>query len=115
MVLESALGSDCFIRLSVLFRGKIFVKNQTGWDVDVLIDDVIEIICEVRSELKVSDLSKDTQFDTLGLSSLELTEVILELEDKHDVEIDINTVDAAGSLKTVGDIVAILEDLLKSK
>lgn len=81
----------------------------------MLIDDVIEIICEVRSELNASDLSKDTQFDTLGLSSLELTEVILELEERHEVEIDISTVDAADSLKTVGDIVTTLEELLKSK
>ena len=81
----------------------------------VLIDDVIETICEVRSELNASEISKDTEFDTLGLSSLELTEVILELEERHEVEIDISTVDAASSLKTVGDIVAKLEDLLKSK
>ena len=80
----------------------------------MLIDDVIEIICEVRSELNPSELTKDTQFDTLGLSSLELTEVILELEERHEVEIDISTVDAADSLKTVGDIVTTLEDLLKS-
>jgi nodulation protein F len=81
----------------------------------VLIDDVIEIICDVRTELNASELSKDTQFDTLGLSSLELTEVILELEERHEVEIDISTVDAADSLKTVGDIVTTLEELLKSK
>ena len=81
----------------------------------MLIDDVVEIICEVRSELNPSELSKNTQFDTLGLSSLELTEVILELEERHDVEIDISTVDAAASLKTVGDIVATLEGLLQSK
>lgn len=81
----------------------------------MLIDDVIEIICEVRTELNASELSKDTQFDRLGLSSLELTEVILELEERHEVEIDISTVDAADSLKTVGDIVTTLEELLKSK
>ncbi len=81
----------------------------------MLIDDVAEIIQEVRPELKNTNITNDTQFDTLGLSSLELTEVILELEDKHDVEIDISTVDAADSLKNVGDIVATLEKLLKSK
>jgi len=81
----------------------------------VLIDDIAEIIQEVRPELKDTKITNDTQFDTLGLSSLELTEVILELEDKHDVEIDISTVDAADSLKSVGDIVSTLEELLKSK
>ncbi|MCF6321952.1 MAG: phosphopantetheine-binding protein [Rhizobiaceae bacterium] len=81
----------------------------------MLIDDVAEIIQEVRPELKDTEITNDTQFDTLGLSSLELTEVILELEDRHDVEIDISTVDAADSLKTVGDIVSTLEELLKSK
>ena len=81
----------------------------------MLIDDVVEIICEVRSELVASEISKDTDFDMLGLSSLELTEVILELEERHDVEIDISTVDAASSLKTVGDIVVKLESLLGSK
>jgi len=81
----------------------------------VLINDVAEIIQEVRPELQDTDITNDTQFDTLGLSSLELTEVILELEDRHDVEIDISTVDAADTLKTVGDIVSTLEELLKSK
>ncbi len=90
-------------------------QNKNGQGAYVLIDDVIEIICEVRSELVAAELSAKTQFDTLGLSSLELTEVILELEERHDVEIDISTVDAASSLKTVGDIVAILENILKTK
>ena len=86
---------------------------------NALIDDVIEIICEVRPELAPDvsgkELNKDTDFDTLGLSSLELTEVILELEERHEVEIDISTVDAASSLKTVGDIVAKLDELVKAK
>ena len=80
-----------------------------------LIDDVVETICEVRKELKADEISADTQFDALGLSSLELTEVILELEERHEVEIDISTVDAADSLKTVGDIVSVLKGLLEAK
>ena len=39
----------------------------------------------------------------------------MEMEDRHDVELDLSTVDAAESLKSVGSIVTLLEDILKAK
>ncbi len=80
-----------------------------------ILDEVIEVICEVHPDLEAASLSSDTDFDTLGLSSLELTEIIMEMEDRHDVELDLSTVDAAESLKSVGSIVTLLEDILKAK
>jgi len=80
-----------------------------------IVAEVIEVICEVHPDLDASSLSKDTEFETLSLSSLELTEVIMEMEDRHDVELDLNTVDAAQSLKTIGDIVKLLEDIIREK
>ena len=81
----------------------------------MLINDVIEAICEVCPEQDASELSKDTPFDTLAISSLELTEVFLELEERHDVEIDIDAIDAGSKFNTLGDLVGVLENILQAK
>lgn len=79
------------------------------------VQDVIDIVAEVHPELDVSTLTKDSSFDALGLSSLQLTEVIMELEDKFEVEIDINTVDAAENMKTIADLASGLEAIIKEQ
>jgi nodulation protein F len=81
----------------------------------LLLKDTIEVICEVHPDADAATLSRDTQLDELGLSSLELTEVIMEMEDRHQIEVDIGTVEAARSLRTIGDIVDALDKLIKAK
>ncbi|MEM7301739.1 MAG: acyl carrier protein [Pseudomonadota bacterium] len=81
----------------------------------MLLQETIDVICEVRQGLDASSLSSDTPFEELGLSSLELTEVIMELEERLDVDLDLDTVDAAEQLKTVGDIVGALDAIVKAK
>jgi len=88
---------------------------EPSLDARVLIDEVVEIIRSVSPELATAEISLDTEFDTLGLGSLELTEVIMELEDRHDVEIEFSSADVEDSLKTVGDVLKLLEPVLKSK
>jgi nodulation protein F len=58
-----------------------------------------------------SKLTADTYLDELGVNSLQLTEIIMDLEDTFDIRIDQNTAEAWASLKTVGDIVKAVEKL----
>lgn len=78
-------------------------------------NNIIEVICEVNPQLNAGDINKKTSFELLGLSSLQLTEVILELEDKYDIEIEVDTVDANANFKTIGDLSAALDSIIKAK
>jgi 3-isopropylmalate dehydratase small subunit len=52
---------------------------------------------------------------TTSVDSLVLTEVVMDIEDKYDIEIDMNTAEAWESLKTVGDIVDVVKALVAAK
>jgi nodulation protein F len=51
----------------------------------------------------------------LEIDSLVLTEIVMDIEDQHDIEIDLNTAEAWESLKTVGDIVDTVKQLVAAK
>ena len=53
-----------------------------------------------------------TPLDTLGIHSLELTEIVMDIEEKFGIEIDLSTVDAWSSFKTVGDLATAVKKLL---
>ena len=46
-----------------------------------------------------------TELTALGIHSLELTEIVFDLEEAYGIEIEMNTVEAWNNLKNVGDIV----------
>ncbi len=52
-------------------------------------EKIIEIIAEYQDK-EVTEYSKDQTFAEMGLDSLDLAELILQLEDAVDAEIDIN-------------------------
>jgi nodulation protein F len=74
----------------------------------------LAIITEA-SHLDSTDVTRDTPLEELGIESLELTEIIMDLEDKHDIEIDLNTAEAWQSMKTVGDIIDAVQKLVSAK
>ena len=53
-----------------------------------MVDKIIEIIAEYQ-EKDVSDYTPDQTFVEMGLDSLDLAELVLQLEDAVDAEIDI--------------------------
>lgn len=53
-----------------------------------MVDKIIEIIAEYQ-EKEVSDYTPDQTFVEMGLDSLDLAELVLQLEDAVDAEIDI--------------------------
>lgn len=75
---------------------------------------VISIIAGV-SPLEESEITPKSELSELEVNSLELTEVVMDLEDDYDIHIDLNTAEAWESLKTVSDVIAMVEQLLAQK
>ncbi len=68
-----------------------------------------ELVGLVRRELRgkaSSDivLDENTELQTLGLSSLQIAEIVFKLEDEHEVEFDPAR---AAEAKTLGDVLAL--------
>jgi nodulation protein F len=81
---------------------------------DQLTTEIIEKI-EAHAETGGEEITTSTDLSTLGIHSLELTEIIFDLEEKYGIEIEMNTVDAWSNLKNVGDMVEAVRELIAKK
>lgn len=81
---------------------------------DQLASEIIEKIKE-HAEPGDEDITVSTELTALGIHSLELTEIIFDLEEKYGIEIEMNTVDAWSNLKNVGDMVEAVRALIDRK
>lgn len=63
-------------------------------------------------ETDADKISRDSELAELDIDSLVLTEIVMEIEDKYDIEIDLNTAEAWESLKTVGDMLDMVKSLV---
>lgn len=78
---------------------------------DQLATDIIAKI-KAHAEEGGEEITLDTELTSLGIHSLELTEIIFDLEEEYNIEIEMNTVDAWSSLKNVGDMVEAVRVLI---
>lgn len=69
----------------------------------MLLKKIAEIIAE-KMDLDASTITMESSFETMQIDSLDMVEIIMDLEEEFDVSID-----TAGELKTVGDLVAYIE------
>lgn len=68
---------------------------------------------ELRGELPPGvTLDESTQLEDLGLSSLQVSEIVFTLEEDHDVEFDAAR---AADAKTLGDVVALANEALEAQ
>ncbi|TIN09367.1 acyl carrier protein [Mesorhizobium sp.] len=81
---------------------------------DQLATDVIEKI-KAHAEPGGEEITTSTELTSLGIHSLELTEIIFDLEEQYGIEIEMNTVDAWSNLKNVGDMVEAVRALIAKK
>ena len=81
---------------------------------DKLAGEVIEKI-KSHAEPGGPEITPDTELSSLGIHSLELTEIVFDLEEAYGIEIEMNTVDAWSNLKTVHDMVAAVRALIEKK
>ncbi len=79
------------------------------------IDASIIALIASSGEIEADKITRDTELAELEIDSLVLTEIVMDIEDKYDIEIDLNTAEAWESLKTVGDIIDMVKKLVADK
>jgi acyl carrier protein len=76
----------------------------------------VKIIVANQLDIDPSDLTETTELQEVGFESLDVIEVIFSLEDAFQVDIPFNANDNDPSeMKTVGDIVRMVEVILAGK
>jgi len=80
---------------------------------DKLTTDIIEKV-KAHAETE-TPITVETELGELGIHSLELTEIVFDIEEAYGVEIEMNTVEAWSQLKNVGDIVEAVRKLIAAK
>lgn len=81
---------------------------------DQLAEDVIQKI-KAHSDPEVGEITLETELSELGIHSLELTEIIFDLEEAYGIEIEMNTAEAWSKLSNVGDIIEAVRGLIAKK
>ncbi len=69
---------------------------------------VYEKICEIIAEkmdIEASDISMDSSFESLKIDSLDMVEIVMDIEEEFDISIE-----EAENLKTVADLVNFIEE-----
>jgi len=76
-----------------------------------------EIIAKIKAHAEPDgdEVTMETELTELGIHSLELTEIIFDLEEAYDIEIEMNTVEAWSNLGNVGDMVDAVRGLIAKK
>ena len=71
------------------------------------IDDVLREIIAKQAHLDPSVITPESVLSELGVTSLDLVEIIMTIEDEYDVTIPVDAVEAWNSYKTVADLVEL--------
>jgi nodulation protein F len=83
--------------------------------IDPLADDIVKRISAAAQPDVGESVTSKSNISSLGIQSLELTEIIFDIEEAYGIEVEMNTVDAWSKLKNVGDIIAAVRKLLEAK
>jgi nodulation protein F len=90
------------------------VRFWKGAMADKLADDIISKIKE-HADPTIGEIGPATELTSLGIHSLELTEIIFDLEEAYGIEIEMSTVEAWSNLKTVHDMIEAVRALIAKK
>lgn len=76
---------------------------------DNLLPELSKLITESLSipEKNAAEITEETTLESLEISSLELVEILITIEEEYDLQIDIDAVEARDSLQTVGDLIEL--------
>jgi len=77
-------------------------------------DEILDIVAQ-KALIDSSKLSLDVKLADLSISSLDMVEVIFALEDKFSIQLPFNANTSAAELRTLGDVVAMVEKKLAEK
>lgn len=70
----------------------------------MLFEEIREVICE-QLEIEKEEVTLDTTFEELGADSLDLFQIVIELEEKYGIQIE-----EVDGLKTIKDAVNYVEE-----
>ncbi len=73
--------------------------------------DTFEKVSDIigrRFELSETKITKDTTWEEIGADSIDLVDLISELEDEFDISIPDDSIE---DLKTVGDVVNLIDEM----
>lgn len=70
----------------------------------MLFEEIREVICE-QLEIEKEEVTLETTFEELGADSLDLFQIVIELEEKYGIQIE-----EVEGLKTIRDAVKYVED-----
>jgi len=63
----------------------------------------LAVLIAAHSDVSASEITAETSFESLGIDSLETVEMIMELEEKMGIELNVEQ-----KLETVGDLLAFI-------
>ena len=89
---------------SSLSKKRLLVKNR-GKIMNIF-NTIAEWLAE-RVDCPVTEITPETEFASLGLDSLDLAELLIELESRLEIEIEIGN----RKITNVGDVVALVGDM----
>ena len=75
------------------------------------IEDVLRGMIAKQAHLDRSVITPEAILSELGVTSLDLVEIIMTIEDKYDVTIPVDAVEAWNSYKTVANLVELAHSL----
>jgi acyl carrier protein len=78
------------------------------------IEEILDIVAQ-KALIDRSKLTPNVKLTDLNVSSLDMVEVIFALEDKFSVQLPFNANSSAAELRTVADVIALVEKQLASK
>jgi nodulation protein F len=103
-------ATDCGARWQLARRR---ARQREGM-MDQLSQDVIDKI-KPHADPELGEITPQTDLKDLGIHSLELTEIIFDLEEAYGIEIEMNTAEAWSKLSNVGDIIESVRGLIAKK
>jgi len=75
----------------------------------MIFEAIAELVAE-RGDCDVSEITADTKFLDVGIDSLDTVEMLMNLEEKLGLEIELNR-----KVETVGELAAFIEDRQKAE
>jgi acyl carrier protein len=86
-----------------------FDEREVNWMAEVNVAEKVKNIVVDKLDRKPEEVTMDAKFiEDLGADSLDLTELLMELEEEYNIDID----DEANEIQTVGDAVKYIESKL---
>ncbi len=87
-------------------KQKISKQNKKPLNKTKMKELIIETMCRLSSDIKVSEITPKSSFEDLGFNNIDLTELIMDIENNLNISADIETY----YTKTVNELVAQLNN-----